>query len=240
MMELFSHLAADIVGNLLILTGLALVIAAIVGGSADSFAAASRFRISCAVIGVAVLAYTYGIYSRHPVRFHRIQTIPAYARQITTPDALPPPSQETAAPPVFTAPAPHPVGQSSQSTQLADLQAPPQPSSQQLQPATDDPFSGKWKNSDPNGRDVVFLKVEEQGSRVSVRAWGMCSGQYCDWGTAEGTIREGAANVSWNQGAAQRRMVLFAEDGRLRMELDSAYRDHRPARHAEEHFTRTP
>jgi hypothetical protein len=100
-------------------------------------------------------------------------------------------------------------------------------------------FSGRWKNANPNSASVVFLKVEQRGDQLSVRAWGLCAGQYCDWGTGRGVVKDGAANVTWEQDSVLRRMKLLPDAGSLHMVLDSAYRDRRPAEHSEENFSKS-
>ena len=133
--------------------------------------------------------------------------------------------------------------------QSTPQQQAPQPS--EPQPAAQNLFSGRWKNADPKAASILILRVQERGNEISVRAWGMCfnpskpktglpgTSQYCDWGTGHGAVRDGAANVTWEQGAVLRRMRLLPAAGSLRVVVDSTYRDRRPPQHVEAHFAKS-
>jgi hypothetical protein len=45
---------------------------------------------------------------------------------------------------------------------------------------------GVWENVDPNTSGIVKIEIYERGLELSVRAWGSCSPDPCDWGTVDG------------------------------------------------------
>jgi hypothetical protein len=106
--------------------------------------------------------------------------------------------------------------------------------------ASDSQLSGHWSNDNPQTRGITRLEVQQNGDLVAVHAWGACSPQDCDWGTEQGPVREQSASVTWDQGFVLRKMTLVPDGGRLRMVLDSVYRDSRPPQHGVEYFVRSP
>jgi hypothetical protein len=101
------------------------------------------------------------------------------------------------------------------------------------------PFSGMWKNDNPQTRGISRLEVRQNGALVFVHAWGACSPQDCDWGTERGAVSNGSASVAWDQSFVLRKMTLMADAGRLRVTIDSVYRDKRAPQHSQEYFIRT-
>jgi hypothetical protein len=99
-------------------------------------------------------------------------------------------------------------------------------------------FVGDWKNDNPQTRGVTTLEVRQRGDALAVHAWGACSPKDCDWGVSTGLAEHRSANIEWDQGFVLRKMSLFIEEGRLRMVLDSVYRDKRPPQHEVESFGR--
>ena len=63
-------------------------------------------------------------------------------------------------------------------------------------------FRGHWKNIDPNTRGVTTLNIDIRGNLVTIRAWGKCHPQDCDWGRV--TAHAYAPNVSSNLQAKAR------------------------------------
>jgi hypothetical protein len=211
----FSRVASVSVANLLIVAGLACMAIAIFGWFSGTIADGITFRLGSGLAGTLLLLYVYGMYV--PVVAHARRAAPGPMAQEQ--------SAQTRVP------------QSAAPVQAASM---PPATQAAAQPARQCPFAGKWKNNDDsNSAEVVFLKVEQQGARLSVRAWGLCAGQYCDWGTGQGVVSGNAALVTWDQGPVQRRMRLLLASGSLRMVLDSSFKGHRPARHAEEHFAKS-
>ena len=102
-----------------------------------------------------------------------------------------------------------------------------------------EPFSGKWRNDNTQTRGITRLEVQQSGNLAAVHAWGACSPQDCDWGTANGPASGGSVSVTWDQGFVLRKMTLFPDAGRLRMVLDSVYRDKRSPQHHVEYFVRS-
>jgi len=214
--------------NILVLAGLACIAVAIFGWASQTIAASGGFRAISGLTGTLLLFYVYGSYTpsvqRQPSEHSPAQTASAQSSLTTTAQTAPQQAQQTT----------------------------PQSPEQSVPPSsTEGVFSGKWKNADPKAASVLFLKVEEQDGAVSVRAWGMClpqqanrglagdpAPQYCDWGTGHGTVRDGSANVTWQDGPVLRRMKLVPAAGSLRVMLDSTYRDRRPPQHSEAHFAR--
>jgi len=97
---------------------------------------------------------------------------------------------------------------------------------------------GSWKNDNPQTRGITRLAIQQAGETVNVHAWGACSPQDCDWGAQPAAIEAGSASVAWDQGFVLRKMTLAPDAGRLRMSLDSVYRDNRPPQHAQEYFVK--
>ena len=98
------------------------------------------------------------------------------------------------------------------------------------------PIAGSWKNDNPQTRGITRLVVQQEGSATSVHAWGACSPQDCDWGAQPAAIEAGSASVAWDQQFVLRKMTLAPDASRLRMSLDSVYRDNRPPQHSLEYF----
>jgi hypothetical protein len=95
-------------------------------------------------------------------------------------------------------------------------------------------FVGDWKNDNPETRGVATLEVRQRDEALAVHAWGACTPRDCDWGVSKGLAEHRSANIEWDQGFVLRKMSLFIEEGRLRMVLDSVYRDRRAPQHAVE------
>jgi hypothetical protein len=104
----------------------------------------------------------------------------------------------------------------------------------------DSALSGDWRNDNPQTRGITRLEVRRKGDLVVVHAWGACSPQDCDWGTEKAALSQESATVSWDQGFVRRNMTLVPDAGRLRMLLDSVYRDNRPPQHGVEYFVKSP
>jgi len=198
-----SHLA-----NLLLLAGLVLVCVGLLSRDGDLTEWNRKFRIISLVVGVAVLAYAYGMHSRR----ERLASPSSARAEAAEPQTLPQPGPQPAS------------------------AALPPPAAASPAPATF--FAGNWRNADPVQRHVVFLRVEQSGEHLNVRAWGSCAEQVCDWGSVQAELSQGAASVHWEQNAVRRRMQLLPDGGQLRVVLDSDYRDGRPGEHCEEQFER--
>jgi hypothetical protein len=112
------------------------------------------------------------------------------------------------------------------------LQGPPQ---QSLTAA----LSGAWRNDNSKTRGITRLELQQNGDLIVVHAWGACSPQDCDWGTESGAISAGSATVAWDQGFVLRKMTLTPDAARLRVEVDSVYRDNRPSHHLKEYFVKS-
>lgn len=46
-------------------------------------------------------------------------------------------------------------------------------------------FVGDWKNTDPNTRGITTLVIDGNANNLTMRAWGKCLPQDCDWGTVD-------------------------------------------------------
>ena len=101
-------------------------------------------------------------------------------------------------------------------------------------------ISGDWKNDNPQTRGITRLEVRQSGDLVAVHAWGACSPHDCDWGSTNGPVQGQSASVTWDQGFVLRKMTLVADGERLRMALDSVYRDNRQPQNGVEYFVRNP
>ena len=72
-------------------------------------------------------------------------------------------------------------------------------------------FRGHWKNIDPNTRGVTTLNIDVRGNLVTIRAWGKCHPQDCDWGRV--TAHAYAPNVSSNLQATARALSAIFRTG---------------------------
>jgi hypothetical protein len=208
MSEFPFELAPSHLANLLLLAGLVLVCFGLFSRDGEQSEWNRKFRIGSLVVGVAILAYAYGI------RFHH-QSPASHSKARA--EAAEPQTGSRAAPQPASAPLPPPVAAS---------------------PAPATFFAGNWRNADPVQRHVVFLRVEQSGERLNVRAWGSCADQVCDWGSEQAELEQGVASVRWEQSTVRQHMQLLPDGGQLRVVLDSDYRDGRPGEHCEEHFER--
>jgi hypothetical protein len=100
-------------------------------------------------------------------------------------------------------------------------------------------LTGTWTNDNTQTRGITKLEIEERGKAVTVRAWGACHPTDCDWGTEKGLMSDGATTIAWDQGFVLRKMTLTPDAPRLRIELDSVYRDSRPPQHGQEYFVKS-
>jgi hypothetical protein len=89
-------------------------------------------------------------------------------------------------------------------------------------------LAGICKNDNPQTRGITKLEVRQEHDVVFVHAWGACTPQDCDWGTEKGVVTADSASVTWDQPFVLRRMTLTPDGSRLRLTLDSVYRDNRP------------
>lgn len=89
-------------------------------------------------------------------------------------------------------------------------------------------FSGEWINDNSATRGIRRLEVKQNGDLITVRAWGACLPNDCDWGETEGVVTGLSASVAWDQGFVLRKMTLALDNGRLKVVVDSVYRDNRP------------
>jgi hypothetical protein len=113
-----------------------------------------------------------------------------------------------------------------------------QPSRTSPDVPTTGPLAGNWVNDNPQTSGITRLDVEQKGDGVRVHAWAACHPQDCDWGTEKGLASSDSAGVAWDQGFVLRKMMISTDASRLRMELDSVYRDSRPPQHAREFFVK--
>jgi hypothetical protein len=100
------------------------------------------------------------------------------------------------------------------------------------------PLAGVWVNDNPQTRGITKIVVEQKGDALTVHAWGACHPQDCDWGSERGLGNNNSVSVAWDQSFVLRKMTISADGTRLRMEMDSVYRDNRPAQHAREFFVK--
>ncbi len=114
-----------------------------------------------------------------------------------------------------------------------------QPTRKPAERSSTSALSGKWKNDNSQTRGITRLEVRQNGALVQVHAWGACSPQDCDWGTERGAIIGDSASVAWDQGFVLRKMTLTPDARRLRMVLDSVYRDNRAPQHGLEYFVKS-
>jgi len=99
-------------------------------------------------------------------------------------------------------------------------------------------LTGSWKNDNPQTHGVTRLEIQQEGEAVTVHAWGACSPHDCDWGAQPAAISAGSATIAWDRGFVLRKMTLTPDGQRLRMSLDSVYRDNRAPRQGKEYFVK--
>jgi hypothetical protein len=208
MREFPFHMAPSLLANLLVLGGLVLVLLGLFSRDGNQTELTRKFRVVSLFLGVLLLFYAYGMHSRRTHPAASPQAPPAAEQSGDSQSSPPQPAGDPA--PAPDAAVPHPAAF----------------------------FAGNWRNVGSGTRHVVFLRVEESGDQLTVRAWGSCSGQVCDWGSQEAELSEGAASVSWDQQEARRDMKLLPDGACLRVVLDSAYGGKRAAEHSEERFER--
>jgi hypothetical protein len=97
---------------------------------------------------------------------------------------------------------------------------------------------GNWKNDNPQTHGMTKLEIQQEAETVLVHAWGACSPRDCDWGAQPAALSAGSASVAWDQGFVLRKMTLTPDMQRLRMSLDSVFRDGRPPQQSQEYFVR--
>ncbi len=128
------------------------------------------------------------------------------------------------------------------------------------------PQPGMYVNVDPNTREITRFRLNfscndviaipadatpaereairrRAGARWSLQMWGKCHPRDCAWGTAaarpapSGSVENLLAR--YNQGFAQRRVVLRLYASRVQLIVTSRYRDGRPTRKTSSFFRRT-
>jgi hypothetical protein len=100
-------------------------------------------------------------------------------------------------------------------------------------------LAGTWTNDNTQTRGIARLQIDENGKAVTVRVWAACQPADCDWGTEKGLMSQGSTTLAWDQGFVLRKMTLTPDAARLRMDLDSVYRDSRPPQHGQEYFVKS-
>ena len=100
-------------------------------------------------------------------------------------------------------------------------------------------LAGSWANDNKQTGGITKLQIEQSGKAVTVQAWGACHPTDCDWGTQKGLVSDGSATIAWDQGFVLRKMTITPDAARLRMDLDSVYRDSRPPQHGQEYFVKS-
>jgi len=124
-------------------------------------------------------------------------------------------------------------------TEKQSPEGPGQPNSKPEQPPpTKSLFAGHWKNDSPETRGITRLEIQQEGETVRVHAWATCSPQDCDWGIETGAVSAGSAIVAWDQPGVLRKMTLTADASRLKMTLDSVFKDQRPEQHGLKYFVK--
>lgn len=118
------------------------------------------------------------------------------------------------------------------------VQVQPNPKPEEPHPAKS-LFAGNWKNDSPNTLGITRLEIQQEGETVRVHAWAACPPQDCDWGTETGAINAGSATLAWDQPGVLRKMTLTADASRLKMTLDSVFKDKRPEQHGMKYFVKS-
>ncbi len=228
MASAISQLASAPFANMLVIAALGCIAIAIFGWARETIAASSGFRAVSGLTGALLLFCVYGIYLPHAAR-NAGSNDPEDVRSTEMRGA---PAQQVSATSQTQSLAQKPQSAllAPESSSLTQQQTPPAAQQQQSaqsstpQAAAQSLFSGRWKNADVKAAGILFLKVEERGDEITVRAWGACGSAYCDWGTGHGMVRDGKAVVTWKQGPVLRRMKLEPDGGSLRVVLDSTSR----------------
>jgi hypothetical protein len=99
-------------------------------------------------------------------------------------------------------------------------------------------LTGIWTNENAQTRGITRLEIDQTGNLAKVHAWSSCHPHDCDWGTEQGTAIRNTVSTAWQQDGVLRKTTLNREGPRLRVALDSVYRDKRPSQHTEEYFVR--
>lgn len=127
------------------------------------------------------------------------------------------------------------------------------------------PQPGVYQNVDRNTREITRFRLDYRcndtiaipvdatpaereaarrrlGASWTVHLWGKCHPRDCDWGaTAARTMPVGGVEnllANYDQGFAERRVVLREHRGRVQLILTSRYRDGRPLRKTSAFFAR--
>jgi len=128
--------------------------------------------------------------------------------------------------------------QSKQSSGQQSAGASNQPDRKPAQPPSETILIGSWKNDNQQSRGITRLQIQQAGEAVTVHAWGACSPHDCDWGAQPAAISSGSATIAWDQGFVLRKMTLTPDGQRLRMSVDSVFRDNRAPQHGQEYFVK--
>jgi hypothetical protein len=99
-------------------------------------------------------------------------------------------------------------------------------------------LTGTWTNENAQTHSITRLEIEQTGNLAQVHAWGSCRPHDCDWGMEQGTAIRNTVSTAWPQDGVLRKTTLNREGPRLRVALDSVYRDKRASQHTEEYFAR--
>jgi hypothetical protein len=224
--ELLSHLVDAPLANIFILAGLAFLAIGILGKVSGKTEASTTGRILSAVAGVVLMIY--GVHS------HDVADGEKGNRATTTTSVPGKPPQRNPGRVV--------EGRLSEGEKgnraITTASIPGQPAQRNPGPGVESRLFGMWKNSNPQTRGITRLEVQQNGDLVAVRAWAACSPHDCEWGTNQGFMSGESASITWDQGAVQRKMALSPDGSRLRMVLDSVYRDNRAPQHGLEYFVK--
>jgi hypothetical protein len=224
--ELLSHLVDAPLANIFILAGLAFLAIGILGKISNKIEPSTTGRILSAVVGVALMIY--GVHS------HGVADGQKANRATTATSVSAQPPQRKPGPVVEGR-----LSEGEKGNRAATTTAVPgQPSQKNPGLVSESRLFGMWKNANPQTRGVTRLEVQQNGGLVAVRAWAACSPHDCEWGTNSGSMSGESASITWDQGTVLRTMALSPDGHRLRMVLDSVYRDNRAPQHGLEYFVK--
>jgi hypothetical protein len=209
MIDVLSHLIDAPLPNILIVAGLAFLAIAVLGKISGKIEPGTSGRVMSGLLGAGLLVY--GIYGHN-----RLDTAARDAAKAT----------------------PHPSRAEDVEPGTGASKEQPSRTTRAALPITG-PLAGNWVNDNPQTHGIAKLEVVQNGDAVTVHAWGACHPQDCDWGAEKGLASGNSASVAWDQGSVLRKMTIGTDASRLRMELDSVYRDSRPSQHAREFFVKS-
>ena len=71
-------------------------------------------------------------------------------------------------------------------------------------------FIGKWRNENPNTKNLTKIVIYKKDGDIYIHAWGKCHPKDCDWNSVKATLIGRDLKMVWHQRSVTREMNIKA------------------------------